>query len=71
MLFLTLYIRMTLLSPADEQEDTRIRDLVDFTERNRMREVTHARTHAIVPLPLCIFGHPVCIFLIILQMFAT
>ena len=62
---------MTLLSQADEQQDTRIRDLVEFTERNRMREVTHTRTHAIVPLPLRIFGHPVCIFLIFLQMFAT
>ena len=72
-LLLTLYfhIWMTLLSPADEQQDARIRDLVEFTERNRMREVTHTRTHAIVPLPPCIFGHPDCIFLIFMQMLAT
>ena len=37
---------MTLLSPADEQQDARIRDLVEFTERNRMREV-HTLAHTL------------------------
>ena len=62
---------MTLVSPADEKQDTRIRDLLEFTERNRTREVAHTRTHTIVPLPVCIFGHPVSIFLIVMQMLAS